>query len=79
MSQMRVHQRLNARAWSGSEPDTRRCLMVQLAHYRTEGRFEQGFFARKVMHEQRRRDTGMVRNLIEREFNYSIFCQNGDC
>ena len=79
MPQMRVHQRLYARAGSSCEPESRRRLMVQLAYDGAEGSFEQGVFAREIMHDQRRRDICMARNLIEREFNYSIFSQNSNC
>ena len=34
--------------------------------------------AREIMDDQSCRDPGMVRNFVERKFNYSIFSQNTD-
>ena len=73
ISKMRVNQRLYTRAGARSEPETRCCLIVQLAHYGAEGCFEKGLFAREIMNDQRCRNTCMARNFIERKFNYPIF------
>jgi hypothetical protein len=73
MSKMGVHQRLYPRAGPSSEPETRRRLIVQLTHYGAESGFEQRFFTREIMDDQSCRDPGMLRNFVERKFNYSIF------
>ncbi|MBB3943528.1 hypothetical protein GGR91_001786 [Sphingorhabdus rigui] len=78
MPKMGVNQRLYPRAGPRSEPEARRRLIVQLTHYGAESGLKKGFFARKIMNDQSCRDTCMVRDFVERKFNYSIFSQNTD-